>query len=314
VKRSCGCTAPIVPSFSLYGEPPRDIGHHFLHLEPIDDRSRPADWNIRPHAHDNLSHVFFVSAGAGEMRTDSGMFAFDAPSLLIVPARAIHAFTWEPGTAGRVLTISDSYLGEVLARGREFGELFAAPDRLALRSADDDATRIADDLEGLGHELAWTAPAHATAVEAQLLGLLVKILRIARRADSRGYPSPGRHAELVAQYREAVEEGFRTSHRVADYAAGLGVSLPRLRAACLKSASRTPLQLLGDRVVLEAKRLMLYSNMTVNEAGYFLGFDDPAYFSRVFRRHTGLSPRAFRTRNAARREGAKRNLSALPSP
>ena len=48
------------------------------------------------------------------------------------------------------------------------------------------------------------------------------------------------------------------------------------------------------RVVLEAKRALLYSNMTVTEAAYYLGFSDPAYFSRFFAKATGKSPRAFR--------------------
>ena len=52
--------------------------------------------------------------------------------------------------------------------------------------------------------------------------------------------------------------------------------------------------LLQDRLLLEAKRLMLYSNMTVAEAAYYLGFDDPAYFSRFFVRGCKVSPRQFR--------------------
>jgi AraC family transcriptional activator of pobA len=289
--------ASVVPAFFLYGEPPREVGHHFLHLESLDDRSRPNDWNIRPHSHENLSHVFFISAGSGDMRTDNGAFAFEAPALLIVPARTIHAFEWMPGTAGRVLTISDSYLGELFARERQFGGLFAVPMRLSLGGATADAGRIADCLHLLARELAWTAPAHAVAVEAQLLGLLVMILRIARHENAPDAAASGRDSELVARFRESIEDDFRAVHRVDDYAARLGISLSRLRSACQKVAGLSPVRILRERVLLEAKRLLLYSNMTIVETAYAIGFEDPAYFSRVFHRHTGMSPRVFRATN-----------------
>jgi AraC family transcriptional activator of pobA len=286
-----------IPSFFLYGEAPREVNHHFLHLEPLDDRSRPADWNIRPHAHPNLSHIFVITQGSGEMRTDAGVFRFDAPALLIVPAQSIHAFVWAPATAGRVLTVSQSYLNELLGRERQFDALFAKPDHIALGNFAEEAGRIADALQFLERELAWTAPAHGIAVEAQLLSLLVTILRVAHSEDKLVASPPGRQAELVARFREAVEARFRNSHRLDDYAQALGATLPQLRTACLKVARRSPLRILRDRVLLEAKRLLLYSNLTVNEAAFFLGFDDPAYFSRVFTQATGLSPRAFRLRN-----------------
>jgi AraC family transcriptional activator of pobA len=78
----------------------------------------------------------------------------------------------------------------------------------------------------------------------------------------------------------------------------LGVTQPRLRVACLKVAGLPPTQMIQRRVLLEAKRALLYSNMTVSEAAYYLGFNDPAYFSRFFARATGQSPRSFRNQAA----------------
>jgi AraC family transcriptional activator of pobA len=81
---------------------------------------------------------------------------------------------------------------------------------------------------------------------------------------------------------------------VDDYAAELRVHPRRLRAACLSLAGATPVQLVQARRLLEAKRLLLYSNMTVAETGYYLGFQDPAYFTRVFTKVCNVSPRTYR--------------------
>jgi hypothetical protein len=54
-----------IPSFFLFGEPLRTVEGKFLHLEALDDRSRPNDWNIRAHAHADLNHVFHITSAAG---------------------------------------------------------------------------------------------------------------------------------------------------------------------------------------------------------------------------------------------------------
>src|ERR1700756_3887480 len=83
-----------IPRFFLYGEPPRHVGDRFLHLEELGDRSRPANWNIRPHSHADLHHAFHITVGGGEMRADSQTLVYDAPCLILVPAGTVHGFVW----------------------------------------------------------------------------------------------------------------------------------------------------------------------------------------------------------------------------
>ena len=84
---------------------------------------------------------------------------------------------------------------------------------------------------------------------------------------------------------------------IADYAHTLCVSTERLRIACVRSAGSAPLALLNARRLLEAKRSLLYTNMSVALVAETCGFADPAYFSRFFTRSTGASPRSYRLRN-----------------
>lgn len=282
-----------VPKFFLYGEAPRAVGDRFLHYEALDDRTRPNNWNIRPHAHVNLNHVFHITEGGGQMQADGVATAFEAPCLLLIPAGVVHGFTYETETSGSVLTISEVYLQELMRREADFRRLFATP--MVVPGAGE---VIGDGVARLSRELAWTAPGHAAAVEALLLTLLVEILRLSHAAGADTAVSPGAHGALVARFRELVEARYRTDTRVEAYAEALAVNPKRLRAACLRAAGAAPLRIIQDRLLLEAKRLMLYSNMTVAETGYYLGFSDPAYFSRFFTRGCGVAPRAFRTSHA----------------
>jgi len=70
--------------------------------------------------------------------------------------------------------------------------------------------------------------------------------------------------------------------------------------ACVAMTGQTPIQLLNARILLEAKRQLLYTSQPIGRIAYTLGFDDAAYFTRFFSRRAGLSPRAFRTRGADR--------------
>jgi AraC family transcriptional activator of pobA len=83
---------------------------------------------------------------------------------------------------------------------------------------------------------------------------------------------------------------------VAHYAKALNVTAARLRAACIEVTGKTPTRVLEERLVLEAKRNLTYTNMTVAQIAYYLGFTDPAYFSRFFSKLAGESPAAFRRR------------------
>ncbi|MGH8259179.1 MAG: helix-turn-helix domain-containing protein, partial [Steroidobacteraceae bacterium] len=79
----------------------------------------------------------------------------------------------------------------------------------------------------------------------------------------------------------------------------LGVSPKRLRAACVEATGKPPMRLVHERLMLEAKRLLTYTHLTVAQTAYELGFADPAYFSRFFSEHAGEPPIAFRRRTAS---------------
>jgi AraC family transcriptional activator of pobA len=286
----------VVPSCFLFGEPPRAVSDRFLHLEALDDRSRPSHWHIRAHAHADLNHVFFIDAGGGTMTAEARAVAFGAPCLIIVPAGVVHGFAFAPETTGRVLTVAGSYLRELAGREGAFADLFGVAACLPLP----DPAAVAGGLARLERELAWKAPGHGAAVESHLLAILVEAVRLSRQ-NAAVAPGPDRSAaRLVARFRALVETAYMSGDPIDAYAARLGVSATRLRRACQGVAGVPPIRLIHDRLLLEAKRVLLYSNLTVNETAYRLGIDDPAYFSRLFKKREGVAPHRFR-QAAARR-------------
>lgn len=285
-------TGPI-PTFYLYGEPRRAVDHGFVHAETLDHRNRSNEWLIHPHAHADLSQIFVIERGSGRMVAEDRSIACTAPSLVLVPATAVHGFAWNPDVAGSVLTLSIHFLADLYRADPALQQVFRAPCTVTLTAAD--MALVTGATETLMRELSWTAPGHRAAIQAQLLSILVVALRQVQQRDQAA-GSPTAADRLVARLRERIETRFRLRESAADYAAALGVSLTSLRSATARAAGRSPMALLDERTVLEAKRALLYSSQGVAEIAYALGFADPAYFSRFFSRLSGMSPRAFRER------------------
>jgi AraC-like DNA-binding protein len=100
--------------------------------------------------------------------------------------------------------------------------------------------------------------------------------------------------DIIRQYNLFVEEHFREKHKVADYADLLNKSPKTLSNLFSKFNNKTPLQVINDRIILEAKKLLLLSTKSSKEIAYSLGFSEASHFSRFFKNHAGISPIHFK--------------------
>jgi AraC family transcriptional regulator, transcriptional activator of pobA len=279
------------PSFFLYGEACRTADRGFLHVEELQARCRPNGWAIQLHRHLDLHHLFHITRGKGFVLTEHRAIAFVAPQIIVVPAPAVHGFRFDPETSGQVLTGSAAHFASLLGRS---ADLIALTRDLVCAAPARDAS-LAGDIRRLAEELSRHAFGHETAAEARLLAIMVDVLRSVR-ADGAGAARPGSDESLVAHLRRVVEARFREGLTIADYAGTLGVTVPRLRRAC-RSAMLSPGRIVQERRLIEAKRLLLTSTMSIAEVGDAVGLSDPAYFSRAFGRWVGEPPSSFRSRH-----------------
>jgi AraC family transcriptional activator of pobA len=291
-------TRGAIPRFFLYGEPPRDADERFVHVETIADRSRLYDWRIRPHAHRDLHQILVIFSGGGDMQAETDTYTFQAPALLVAPSGVVHGFVFAPETEGYVVTLADTLLRDLAREEPAFKRLFQAPACASLVCDPAHTQELGDTIPKLRRELVWKAPASGAAAAARLMTVLVSAVRALHEPGGLASAVTNARAALVARFREKVESHLRLGLSIAQYAKALSVTPARLRAACLEVTGKPPVRVLEDRLLLEAKRTLTYTNMTVAETAYYLGFADPAYFSRFFSKHAGESPALFRKRMA----------------
>jgi AraC family transcriptional regulator, transcriptional activator of pobA len=278
-----------VHHFSLYGE----FEHlpDVMHCETLAERSVLHEWEFAPHRHDRLHQFLLLRVGGGLARLDDAEMALTPGSLVNVPIGTVHAFTFEPGTDGLVLTLADAMLDELLARNPE-----------VRRQLDERWVALAGaPIDALMSQIAAEYAGRSAARALVLRGLAGALLGRAARVGAHAGPTAGELApsHLLQRFESLLELHFREHWRVADYAQALAVTpthLSRvLRAATGAPASRS----IDARLVREARRQLAFTSLSISSIAYTLGFVDPALFSRVFARVAGLSPRAFRRQLAS---------------
>ncbi|MBE8724313.1 helix-turn-helix domain-containing protein [Flavobacterium hungaricum] len=105
---------------------------------------------------------------------------------------------------------------------------------------------------------------------------------------------PSKEIDFFRDFSRLVEIHFRNKHTVADYADILGVAPKTLSNKFNRLELAQPNDIIKDRIILEAKRLLGYSSLSVKEIAYQLGYEDPAYFNRLFTNKVGDTPSNFK--------------------
>lgn len=108
---------------------------------------------------------------------------------------------------------------------------------------------------------------------------------------------PKRGNMLYNDFRAMVKQHFRIIKKPSEYADQLHISLSYLNEVVKSVSGFTVSYWINNEIVLEAKRLLYYTSLAIKEISYELGYEDPAYLSRIFTNNTGMSPNAFRKKN-----------------
>ena len=118
-------------------------------------------------------------------------------------------------------------------------------------------------------------------------------LEVAAVYKSGTRPGKLKYLSALQEFEKAVEQHFRETRSPAYYAELLNISEKHLNRVCRESVNKTSTEVISERVVLEARRLLQADTASISEVAFLLGFEDPSYFSRFFRKHAGITPLAF---------------------
>lgn len=277
---------PSIPLFHLYGEQESFTDPGFVHIETIESRSRRNDWEISPHRHERLDQLLILRSGRVGVRIDATETWREGPLAIYVPAMTVHGFVFATDVDGDVLTFS-SDLGRSVLPPHYPAPLF--PGRALVQPLDETLRAALDPLlvqvrlECSGHDSGRIAAA------SWIVALL--LLQVERaRAQSGEDGEASLETRRQQQFRALVDRHFAEQRPLAFYAGQMGVTAKTLTRMCRACFGCSPKQYLHRRLLLEAQRLLIYGSATVADIADELGFADPSYFTRFYRRMTGRLP------------------------
>ncbi|RZN83368.1 MAG: helix-turn-helix domain-containing protein [Winogradskyella sp.] len=127
--------------------------------------------------------------------------------------------------------------------------------------------------------------------------LLIKSVRIARKILPKEDMPQGK-LDIIRKFNLLVEHHFREKHKVSEYADILNISPKSLSNVFLRYYNKSPLKVISNRICLEGERLIRFSDKSMSEIAYSLGFNEASHFSKFFKKHTGKSPMQYKIDNS----------------
>lgn len=273
-----------------------------IHYDVLENLAAHYGRDMPVHRHAQYLQIHYIDRGDIRFHIDDKIYRAQGPCLILTPPSVPHSFLTGSEACGHVLTIHQSIVWQLLKDGLQqemntelnHGICIARGDlQPEQRSQWPQITRIFRTLK-----LEWYRqhPAKRLALTALVRLLLIQISRLSvTQAESTTVNNDD--LQIFRRFSDLIEEHYRDHWHLPEYTTRLGISESRLHQICQRVSNRSPKKLIHDRIIQETKRLLTFSNLSSSDICYQLGFSDPAYFSRFFKRHTGTTAQRYRNQH-----------------
>lgn len=287
-----------IPNYDLYGDPASPGWSSSFNFEWIPQRSALYNWTIQPHRHDAFFQLLYLTEGHVDFWVDEAELQAQAPCLLLIPAGHVHGFKFSANIQGPVVTASQKALESLAAVAMpELIHTFRKPRLIPLQSDTKYVNQLMPLFMSLEQENRTHAAGHMAVGTSLLLAVMVQVHRIVGllEVDGLNVRQPvSRKARQIEKFRALIDDQFKRQKSLQHFADQLGMTPGQLSRLCRQTLGMSGLDLINARVLHEAQRDLVYTHLPIKQLAAELGFDDDAYFSRFFRKHTGVTPTDFR--------------------
>ncbi|ADZ92767.1 helix-turn-helix domain-containing protein [Marinomonas mediterranea] len=286
-----------IPLFGLYGDSEWSEDPEFLHIEDIESRSSDLGWKIDAHRHGNLFQILILKSGDAKVQLDDKTRRLLGKWAIIVPAGCVHSFRFAPETDGKVLSIAAPLLEEVYQEraAKLIKPLLQTPTFIDLGLNTNQFNELWPIVMQIERETSIARSGRALMGEYLVKALLIMLHRYVEVSVSTN--SDNHNLQLLQDLKELIEQNYLKHWSTPEYSKRLNTSEKTLNRLTKSVFNQSVKSLCHQRLFLEAKRRLIYSRKTIEEIAYDLGFIDPGYFSRFFKRLSRYTPGQFRLMN-----------------
>jgi AraC family transcriptional activator of pobA len=252
------------------------------------------DWEINEHLHADLCQIFMIESGGGVLFSEQNEVSIEGPSLIIIPTNTLHGFAFEPNIVGEVLTFSENFL-ETLFKNSP--KILLELNHLKYLQFDNDLSnfeQIKNYKSLILKEMYEENLEKQTIVQSLFTLFFIGIYRFSFSLKNTISASDNRTLMYFQAFKKHIKQTIQETKPISEYAKELNITTVHLNRICNALVQKSALQIVQDYLIVEAKKYLLNTNYSISEVSYLLNFKDPAYFTRLFKKQTGVSPSEFK--------------------
>lgn len=269
-----------------------DLGKKELYINTFKDHLKAHSFIEKPHRHNFYLLVLFTN-GSGEHEIDFTKYQIKPGSLFVLQPGQIHHWQLSADIEGYIFFYSKEiynlYFGTKKIEEYPFYQSVMNPPQICFESSE--LTYVLPYFDLMISESRNNHPKK----EDKLLNLLDCIhVEISRKYLSTVKHVSHSYNHKIHQFEQLLEQYYTTEKSPSFYAEKMNITLKHLNRICKDILNQTATKLITNRVILEAKRVLINASKTVNQVADNLGFENYSYFTRLFKKQTGMTPNEFR--------------------
>ena len=268
-----------------------------LVIRPFDIQTPPTETHEPPHRHD-FQEILWVRSGSGEQAIDGRHLPIQPQTFYLIARRQVHQLITGINLDGLVIRFADAFLPNfpALVTGHYQIVLFKNSGlNHALPVSDAETADFEHLFQQITREYARrTEPGQHEILRHLLTVLLIKLEQVQTRVVRETKTAVNPDLQLFHQFTTLLEQKYSQTHAVHDYAAALGITPRHLSAISQRFVGSTAKHLISERLILEAKRQLTFTNHSIKEIAHALGYKDASYFSKAFKKQTGVAPQSYK--------------------
>jgi len=265
-----------------------------LHFEQLDNLANFFGRNMPVHYHDRFYQLHIVLDGSTHVHLDDKHFINEGITLFFTPPAVPHSFVTESSSSGYVLTIQQQLVWRLL-------DMESGLNNIMVDQMKPFCTKLVDDnpilslITHLKRELNSSGMMQEKATQSLLQLILIEVMRLGIRHKSEK-ANRSVDISLFHHFNHLVETHYAKHWALGEYSEHLGISVSRLNDICRRVSGLSSKKIIIDRQMQEARRSLQFTSKSVSEIGYDLGFRDPAYFARFFRKYSEMTASEYRVK------------------
>ena len=247
-----------------------------------------------PHRH-NFYHLLLFTEGSGSHSIDFQSFQVKPDQIYFMVPGQVHSWSFDQPVDGYVVNFSHSFFQSFLLRSN-YLEAFSFFNGEATNSVIDIPGEIKPKIITLFDDMLAESEAsgqlNIDLIRVQLLTVFLLLSRLT--SDETQQLNSTYNYTLLKNFKHLIEKNFKTLKLPKEYAELLYITPNHLNALCNDLLGVSAGELIRNRIILESRRLLINLDLSISEISHQLNFSDNSYFTKFFKKATGVTPEEFR--------------------